>query len=262
MLNTNRGRVGSTAALGNQGANATQVLRPDLQIINIRGVADVTAVDFGLDVQASDVVVEKLAIHGFGSDEATGNIRVGSDANPNISNVTIQDNVLGSTNRALAIPTDSVDAVANQANGGSNLVIINADSGVIEGNIAAFANYHGIGFFGDATDWTIEANQVLFNAQADATSDGIRIADDAGELSIRQNRVAGNLGSGIDVQGSAGDNLISQNTVSTNGGNAIETAGVRLASNGNEVTGNLIESQTGPWSAGNLRFAGECCLGQ
>lgn len=236
VLNPNGGRVGVGGNVGVDDFSLGRTDRPELEIINQRN-GGASIIDIGLDVQASNVTIQKIAISGFGDSSGTANIRVGTEAGSEFTNVTIADNLIGSK--------ANTRQISEQLNGGSGIIVYQADQGTIHNNIIGFSSDFGVAFFHSAMDWEIRNNEIIQNGLAAGTRDGIDILLGSGDHYIHRNFIFGNRGSGIDSYASSGGNVIENNTISQNGWGDSNTSGIRLMGTDNEVVKNEIEHNRG-----------------
>jgi len=240
VLDNNAGALGAGGTVGVGGLALSQVARPELEVV---GTA---AVGVGFDLQASNAVVRRFALRGFGAtanNDNSANVRVGN----NFTGALFEQNFLGVAAAAATFTTGAA------AGAGDNLRSAGADSGVIRNNLIGFSNGKGIQLGGGATGgtstgWLVENNEVRYNGISNASLDGIDIENGSGNCTVRGNLFVGNEASGVDTNGSAGGNTIENNTVTGNGigaGAGIESAGVRLYGAGNTVSLNIINANFG-----------------
>ena len=205
---------------------------PELEIVNDRSV---NVVSVGLNVQADDVVVQSLAVNGFGlsTEEDSGNIKIGTDATTNYVGVQIRDNVIGSSAGEFARP--------EFRNQGSNIVIQGADGGIVENNLIGYSDAWGIKVDGDADRWTFQNNEFVQSSVKAAAHDAIDLLRGSGDAIVVGNFFRNTGGIAIDSFQSDGGNLISDNTILRSGQLNSEVAGVRLFGTGNIVQQNVID---------------------
>ena len=183
QTDTNSGVLGAGGTVGVDGLALSTVNKPDIEIV------DGGSFTVGLDVQANNTTIRGLAIYGFGSNAANGNIRIGN----NFTGTLIEQNVIGST------ATSFTDPGAGTRTGGSNIYSAGGDSGTIQNNLIGFANSFGV--LGDtaSTGWLIQNNEIRGNGIGSAVQDGISFeAAGSGNTQIQGNLVTGNKGVGID----------------------------------------------------------------
>ncbi len=208
----------------------------ELEISDVAGIAN------GLYIEASDSEVRDIAIHGFGIlGSETGNIHV---AGSSVSNVHIHHNMIGSRSHDFVAP----NTAASQS---YNILIANADQGVIENNLIGFASYAGIKITGEsnltdgANNWVIRDNEIKSNGSNAQWLDGIDLNYDTRGTVIQGNLIANNNGYGIDTWNGLGEITISNNTVTGNGGTSGDMGGIRLFGSNNIVEHNIIANNAG-----------------
>ena len=209
----------------------SQLDAPELEIFNGASIGN------GITVEASNVSVSYLAIHGF--DDA--NIFVDGTLEV-ITGTNIHHNILGSSADSFG---DS--APAQQA---FNISVISADNGTIANNLIGFAGGSSIRLgnkdVGDSTDnWLISANDIRDSGQTEVGHDGIDLVKTSSGSTIVGNRIVDNAGYGIDSWNSTGGHTIRDNTLSGNGHGLSETGGIRLFGTGSTVENNIISDNTG-----------------
>ncbi|MDG1874526.1 MAG: Ig-like domain-containing protein, partial [Mariniblastus sp.] len=207
---------------------------PELEIYDISGL------EKGISIDAADVKIGFISIHGFGQLGANnGNIYVDTAGD----RVHIHDNLIGSE-----AGTNSIPSTAEFSNHG--IMVENADNGIIEDNLISFNAHSGIRFSGitgvDHSDgWLIQNNQITQNALKHDTADGLHLSHVA-NTSITNNFISEHRGYGIDTFASSGALQISNNTIVGNGTGAIQKSGIRLFGNGSVIEHNLIIGNDGP----------------
>ena len=249
VLNTNAtvlGTVGSVG-LGPDAVIATAdelslsgVAGPELAIVNDRPT---NVVDRGLDLQANDLTLRNLAIHGFGGGSlmADANVRVGIDGGgTNFTGILIEDNVFGSNAASFADPGAADRSLVN------NIAIMGADGGIIRDNLIGFAGRFGIFLSDGAITWTVSGNEIRANALVNAQQDGLDIGNSSSGASVTGNLFVMSEGGGIDSWRGLGGNTIENNTFSANGQGAIEPAAMRIFGTGNTIRLNDIDGSVGP----------------
>ncbi len=247
QLNTNSGSLGSGTAVGTNSTALNQVERPELEIVNDRASA---TVDNGLRLQASSITIQHIGIHGFGTNADSGNIKVDGIPGSKISDIHIQNNIIGSHISSVVDPailgTDPLGAVENAAN---NIVIGQVDNASgnnsIQNNVIAFAGQAGVDL-SNASNWLISDNEILNNGKSDNTSGGIEVRQGSSSVTIDGNQVSGHQGAAIDLDQSSGQHSIVNNTIDNNGSGGVETSGIRLFGNDNTISHNVISNHAGP----------------
>jgi uncharacterized repeat protein (TIGR01451 family) len=230
----NAGFVGAGGTVGVSALTLPLVSRPELEIFDNAGIA------IGLDLQAANSTVRRVAIYGFGtvvSNDAHANIRVG-----NVTGALIEDSVIGSTAAAFADPGAATRTL------GDNIRVVSGDNGSIRYNVIGFAQGKGIHLGSGADGWTVTGNEVRGNGINNSNLDGLDVENGSGSASITANLFVANEGAGVDTFQSAGANTIENNSMTGNGTgpNAnVETPGVRLYGTGNLVRLNIINANFG-----------------
>ena len=248
VLNTNASQLGYTGTVGVYDADGVAnsgdewslggLSGPELELVDLAGISR------GLHLDANDITIRHLSIHGFGNSanffNPLGNIVVGHAGTSHVQRVQILDNVLGSAPDAFAAPTST---------NGANLVIFDADDGLVQGNLIGFANSWGIVFMpsasGGSADWTIQSNEIRGNGRLRPENDGIDLLDGSAAAVVRGNLLTQNSGSGIDMYQNVSSHVIEYNTVSDNGLGGQETSGIRIFGSGSQVRLNQIVDNRG-----------------
>ena len=159
-------------------------------------IYDVLGVTNGLTVNASNVEIGYIAIHGFGDgsgqDDANIFVKSGGD------DAWIHHNMVGTT-------ADSFSPATTRLFSEFGIIVQEADGGTIEDNLIGFQGYGGILLQGDsggadlATSWTIASNEVRGNGVRSSVDwSGITLSQ-VDSINVQGNLVAGNAGYGIDV---------------------------------------------------------------
>ncbi|HYE15546.1 MAG TPA: right-handed parallel beta-helix repeat-containing protein [Pyrinomonadaceae bacterium] len=234
VRDTNAGSLGAGGTVGVQALALPQVQRPELEIFDNAGIA------VGLDLQAANCAVRRLAIYGFGTlanNDAHAQVRVG-----NVAGALIEENVIGSAATGFADPGAATRSV------GDNVRVVGGDGGTLRNNLVGFTQGKGIQLGGGANGWLVEGNEVRGNGINNSNLDGIEVEGGSNTATIRGNLFAGNEACGIDTYQSSGSNTVENNTVTGNGvgPNAnIESPGVRLYGTGSLVRLNVIAANFG-----------------
>ncbi len=234
ILDTNKMTIGTTSAVG-VGIDGRSATGDEEQISSVSGpeleIKPGTAIAYGLDVKANNVLIQNLAIYGFGSTTLpngtttfgeTGNILLRN----NVSNVTVTANVLGSSAGAFVDPDSSRTM-------GSNLIFEGAANNVtISHNRIGFAGDSGLLKYAKAgvnalTNVTITSNEIRSNGLAPAIATqgaGMELNNAAlpaatQNLTINKNLIIGNGTQGIQLDYGRGvsikDNAIVNNGASS-----------------------------------------------
>ncbi|HEV3470651.1 MAG TPA: right-handed parallel beta-helix repeat-containing protein [Pyrinomonadaceae bacterium] len=235
VRDTNTGSLGAGGTVGADALALSQVARPELEVLGTAAVA------VGLDLQANNSTVRRLAVRGFGAtpnNDGSANVRVGN----NFTNALVEQNFLGVTANAAAFTTGAA------ASAGDNLRSVGADGGTVRNNLVGFSAGKGIQLGGTSTGWLVEGNEVRYNAVGNPGLDGLDIENGSGNCTVRGNLFAANEGAGVDMFSSTGGNTVENNTVTGNGigsGASAVTAGVRVYGAGSVVRKNVITANFG-----------------
>ena len=251
VLDTNTATLGYTGRVG-LGADliantaddptVTALNGPEFEIVE----GGAAVVNQGLDIQASNVTVRRIAIHGFGNEDpdmavlfAEADIRVGTavgtDVGSAFTGIVIEDNVIGTGAASVADP-----GAPNQSVTG--IAVFGPDGGTIQRNLIAYAGRFGIFLSNDADTWTISANDIRENAYSNTNQDGLDVGNLSGGAIITGNYFYNNWGGGYDSYRGAGGNTIENNTFLDNGRGASEPASLRLYGTGTTVRYNLVQN--------------------
>ena len=206
---------------------------PELEIHDILGVAT------GISVNAADVEISHVSIHGFGNtnNSASGNVFVDQAGD----GFYLHDSIIGAEAGDYSNP-------ATSAFSSTGVYVQGADGGRIENNLISFHARSGITLSGATADniqnWTIIGNEISSNALEFDRKDGIDIVRGSNHL-IQGNFISDNAGYAIDTFASDGGNLIRENTIVGNGTGNVENGGVRLFGDSNSVQNNVISGNNG-----------------
>lgn len=192
---------------------------------------------FGLMISAPNVKVRGLTILGFGNGFVanSSNIVVQGVA----KHVVIEKNILGTLANLFAQPDTSIYT------GGSNILLIGADSGIIRNNLIAWAGVAGIYAAADADCWLVEFNESVSNGFKYSILDGMDFATYSGYQVIRCNKIYDNAANGLDSYSSKGYNLIENNSIYKNGIINWENSGIRVYGKNDVISKNIIHSNRG-----------------
>jgi len=235
LRDTNTGSLGAGGTVGVDGLALSQVERPELEVLGTSAIA------VGLDLQASNCAVRRLAVRGFGATpnvDTSGNVRVGN----NFTGTLLEGNFLGLVANAATFTTGAATSA------GDNVRSVGADAGTIRNNLVGFTNGKGIQLGGGSTGWLVENNEVRYNGINNANLDGLDVENGSGTNTVRGNLFVGNEAAGVDMYQSSGGNTVENNTVTGNGigpGAGVESAGVRVYGTGNTVSRNVISANFG-----------------
>ncbi len=129
LRNENPGSLGFGGSVGVDGLLLGALEKPEFEII------DAGNLKIGLDLQAGNSTVRRLAIYGFGekaNDDAEANIRVGL-----ISSTLIEECVIGAGAASFSDPGVGLTA--------DNIRVVQGSNGTILNNLIGFSGGHGIG---------------------------------------------------------------------------------------------------------------------
>ena len=236
VLDTNPGTVGTGGSVGVDALAVNAVAKPELEIQDVRSSAVVTV---GLDLQAPNVAVRRVAVFGFGNtanSDASANIRIGAAA----TNATIEEDMIGSSGTAFTDPGAAARSV------GDNLRLVGAASATIQNNVIGFSAGNGIALNSNSTGSQIVSNEIRGNGLTNSTLSGVN-ANSGSTATIQGNLFAANNGAAVEASSTAGTSTIVNNTVSGNGvgGGGAVTAGMRLLGSGNILDRNIVTASAG-----------------
>ena len=259
VINTNAAVLGYVGAVGlgadgiagtgDDPAPLAGVQAPELEIVE-GGAAQIAQ---GLDIQANNVTVRRISIHGFGADDtgASGNLfseadirigqNLGGDVGLNFTGTLIEDNVIGFGPGGIADPGFMNRSVSGVASFG-------ADGGTLRGNLIGYAGRFGAFLSNNSDGWTIQANDFRDNAIENTQQDSLDLGNLSGGATVSRNYFFHSHGGGVDGYRSDGGNIIENNTFEQNGGGppVSEPAQIRLYGTGSTVRYNLIQNGFGP----------------
>jgi Right handed beta helix region/Carboxypeptidase regulatory-like domain len=242
--NTNNVLLGTGGTVGTDNRPLSQLNGPEVEIYDVTGGAGATVNQIGLNLQASDTRISKIAIWGFGGDTSAsttgskGNIVIDTSGRTNIN---ISENVIGTransfsdpgANRSGGYGISSQSTAATVQNFTKNLIGYNGWGGLEIGFASAGINISG--------------NEIRGNAINALRADGTAISAGGG-LKVEENLFSGNYGPGVDTPGSTGSNLYRNNTIEGNGigGPTGQNSGMRLQGTNNIIEKNVIRNNSG-----------------
>jgi uncharacterized repeat protein (TIGR01451 family) len=231
---TNPGTLGTGGTVGVDDLLLPGVPAPEIQIVDNSGLF------IGLDIQASNVTVRGLAIHGFGvvpNSDDSANVRV-----QNVAGTVIERCVIGTEAHTFTDPGKT------PRSGGDNVRVVSGDNGVLRDNLIGYAPGKGLELKGGANGWLVQGNEIRRNGIGNPTLDAIDIESGSQGATIRGNLLAQSDAVGIDSYQSAGSNRIENNTIESNGigsGVDLETPGIRVYGSGNTVDHNIVRFNAG-----------------
>ncbi len=231
---TNPGALGAGGTVGVDGVALATVAAPEVEL------RDSLSVAIGLDVQAANVVLARLAVFGFGNaagSDANADVRVGATANA----FALTAAVLGTSARAFADPGASLRS------GGDHLRAVGGDNGAVTNVLAGFGAGSGLAFVAGSNGWTVDGAEIRGNAIGNPTRDGVSL-EGGGTLVVRNALVTQHEGPGLDTRTGTGGSTFTNLTVTRNGlgaGATSETPGVRLDGAGNRVDRCVLAQNVG-----------------
>ena len=212
---------------------------PELEIVNDRAT---NVVNIGLDLQANDLTVRRIAIARFGSGNLfqDSNIRVGvNGGGTNFTGVLIEGNVIGSSAASFTDP----GAFRSPVN---DIAVLGADGGTIQDNLIGYAGRFGIFLSDTAVGWTVQGNELRANALTNSAQDSLDIGNGSSGATVSGNLFALSDGGGVDSYRGLGSNLIENNTFSQNGQGGTEPAAMRIFGTDNVIRLNDVKDSVGP----------------
>jgi uncharacterized repeat protein (TIGR01451 family) len=224
----NPGLLGTGGTVGVDSLALPTVERPEFEIV------DVNNRNIGLDVQAANTTIRRLAISSFGdaqNNDNEANIRVGA-----VTGTLIEECVIGAGAGSFSAPAEVATA--------DNIRVVGGDNGTIRNNLIGFSGGNGIGCKSDADGWLIAGNEIRGNARQNPEMNGISLENCSG-AAVRGNLIADSRGAGIDTLSSTGAHTIENNTITNNGTGAVETPGIRIFGTGSTIDHNLIYENFG-----------------
>ena len=260
ILNTNDATLGNATVVGGVvglGADAIAGTGDEVPLLDLNGpeleiVEDGTAqIRVGIDIQADDTEVRRIAISGFGNDNpdsanlfTEADIRVGiaggGDTGSSFSGILIEDNVIGSASAASWADPGGIFRSA------SGIVVNGPDNGILRDNLIGFAGRFGAFITNDSQGWTVSGNQFTQNAQNNAAQDGLDFGNLSDTATVTGNLFYQNVGGGIDMYRGDGGHTIQNNTFIGNGTGGSENSSIRLYGSGTTIELNVFESAVGP----------------
>jgi len=197
--NTNPAVLGAGGTVGVNGLSLRTIAGPEVEILGTGTIAS------GLVIQANDVIVRGLSIHGFGSASGEAGVRV--DA---VANALIEGNVLGSGATAF---TDPGAPQRNQAGVHS----VGGSSGTVSDNLIGFGRRTGVYLGSGSTGWAISGNEIRDSGMETADGDGITV-NASSTNTASGNLITGSSSQGVAVTGAGTtNNTFVNNTITGNG---------------------------------------------
>ena len=233
-------RDANTVTLGNGGTVGVDALAlPTLSgpEVELRGSG---ANGVGLDLQAADLTVTRLAIRGFGGatgSDANADIRVGVTA----SRAAIVSCAIGVS------ATGFADPGAGARSGGDHVRVLGADDGALTNCLVGYGAGAGLALTAGSDRWSVTGCELRGNAIGDPARGGVSLENSV-NTTLRGDLIADGKGAGVDARTSAGPNTIQDCTVTRNGLGSVAgtvTHGIRLGGNGNLVDRDVVTSNYG-----------------
>jgi uncharacterized repeat protein (TIGR01451 family) len=232
--NTNPGTLGTGGTVGVDAVALAVVERPEVELRDAAGLT------IGLDLQAADLTLARLAIQGFGNvaaNDAHADVRAGATA----ARVLIDACVIGTPATAWADPGAGVRGI------GDAVRVIGADDGIVRLSLVGFTEGHGVALTGAADRWQVTGCEVRGVAIGNPSRAGIAI-EASGTETIQNSRLIACGGPGLDAKTTTGADVLLDLTVSDNGnglGALPTTSGVRLGGSGSRVDRCVISTNAG-----------------
>ena len=229
---TNPALLGSGLSAG---VDALVILSMSGPEVELRGLAGLT---LGLDVQAPDVAVARLAMLALGAapgSDASALVRVGAAAH----RARLERLVLGTTAVAFADPGAALRANADHVR------VLGADNGTIRDCLMGFGAGSALAFTAGSNSWQVEGCALLANTSGQSVL-GQVVVSASGSLSLTRALVQGGDGPGVDAMSATGGVTLGNVTLRGNGraGSGI-TAGARLGGPGGTVTRCVLDANYG-----------------
>ncbi len=230
----NTGFIGSAIQTGYPSSGTTALI----PVPEIRIIPRDTNLQRGITIAAKNVTIRGLGITGFGFNFTNndGNIVLLAGADGAV----IENNVLGSMNHTLAIPTSNKDKTA-----GSNVVAFDVKNGKLIDNIIAFAGSMGAFFNYQCSGWEVRGNEFAANGRINVICDNIDIAYKSSDFIIEKNAMYAAGANGIDLHNATGGHIIRYNTIFNSGQLRVENSGIRVYGQNNNIHNNNIYANHG-----------------
>jgi Ca2+-binding RTX toxin-like protein len=164
------------------------VNRPEIEVVS----NSTKALAVGFDIQANNVTVKGLSIHGFGQGTGTGDkadIRVG-----NVTGTDIEQNFIG----ILGTGANPFTKPAAGFISGGNAILVNGGSSTIQStiqnNLIGFTAASGVALQAAANTWLVQKNAISGSGGA-----GVTVASATTKNTLSQNAIYDNGSLGIDI---------------------------------------------------------------
>src|SRR5205814_3342641 len=166
VLDTNPGTLGAGGSVGVDALSLSAMAKPELEIQDLRSSA---VLNVGLDLQAANVAVRRVAVYGFGSSgnsDASANIRVGASGTSAI----IEENVIGTGAGAFTDPGAAARSV------GDNVRLVGATGTTIQNNVIGFSAGNGLALNTNSSGAQIVSNEIRGNGLTNSTLSGLNVS--------------------------------------------------------------------------------------
>lgn len=214
--NTNAATLGSGGSAGVGALAVPQLAGPEVEI------RDAAGLNLGLNVQASNVTLARLAVWGFGNGggaDGHADVSVGATA----ANVTLDRLALGVTATSFTDPGPARSR-------GDHVRVVGGDDGAIRDCLIAWGGGSGVSLTAGSDRWQVTGCEIRGNAIGNPARDGVSIEASASAV-LRGDVIASTEGCGVDTRTSSGANILENLTISRSGlgaGAAAQTPGIRL----------------------------------
>ena len=233
---TNPGTLGAGGTVGVDAVALAVVARPEVELRDGAGLT------LGLDLQAADLAVARIAVHGFGNvagSDANANVRVGTAA----ARALVDACVIGTPATSFTDPGAGIRGI------GDAVRVIGADDGVVRLSVIGFTGGHGVALTAGADRWLVTGCEVRGVAIGNASRSGVAI-EASGTTRVETSRLIACAGPGVDARTTTGANVLLNLTVDgngtgTGGGAGQVNTGVRLGGAGNRVDRCIVTASAG-----------------
>lgn len=228
--NTNTAQLGYAGSVGYiNTATLSKIDGPEIEIVDDGGY------DVGLKIRADYVTISDLAVHSFGN--------AWNNQNANVyfryaDHGKIENCVIGS-------PADAIQDPGANENLGNGLLAVESKNGHIKNCLFTQGKAMGGYLKQNSSNWLVEESQFYQNALQLHWNDGLDVALNTKNCTIRHNIFHENGGNGFDTYQATGSHKIIGNTMKRNGQLEIETNGVRVYGTKNEFKHNLVYENIG-----------------
>jgi len=229
---TNPVTLGAGFTAGVDALATTASSGPEVELRGAPGSA------IGLDVQAADVTLSRLALLGFGTtagSDASALVRVGATGHRAL----LDRLVLGSTAVAFADPGAGLRSNADQ------IRVLGADDGTVRDCLIGFGVGSAVALTAGSQNWQVDGSVMLSNTTGSGTLGQLVLAA-SGALTMTRTLVQGGDGPGLDALTATGGVSLTNVTLRGNGraGNGV-TAGARLGGPGGTLARCVLNANFG-----------------